>query len=214
MRGGDEGEEEVCSVFGCFCFLFLSDLDHEYKSKSVDRLVESARRQREKAPPNQTPFHNGLVDVAFRTRKSFLQIKDTDRSVGVKDMLWISKRGRRLVDHGSRIFTTRKYPLHSETRQIPASLGFPIPTVIITSGADDRSANPLQRICFIGRTSGLTVGHVRSLRTLKVFRNKRTNVFQHRAFWSLKMTRTRGGGRARKETAVRGFTRQHLGSLF
>jgi hypothetical protein len=177
-----------------------SDLDHEYKSKSVDELVESSRRRRANAAPDQVAFHDGLVHSAIRTRQDFLQMKDTDRTVGnVRMCSGNSKEGGdwSIMEVAYLRRGTNRYPLYSETphvAQIPKSIGFPIATVI---SHRDQSVSE-QGVCFIGRTSGLTVGHVRSLRTLKIFRNKRSNVYQDRPFWSLKMTRTHGGGRARK----------------
>ena len=173
-----------------------SDLDHEYKSKSVDELVELSRRRREKAAPHQVSFHDGLVDSAIRTRESFLQMKDTDRTVGnVRMCSGYSKEGGdwSVMEVAYLRRGNNRYPLYAETphvAQIPKSIGFPIPAVI---SHRDQSVNH-QGVCFTGRTSGLTVGHVRSLRTVKIFRNK-SNIYQHRAFWSLKRS---DGGRARK----------------
>jgi len=171
-----------------------SDLDHEYKSKSVDKLVELRRRQRENAALNQVDFLDGLVHSAIRTRQDFLQI--TDRTVGhVRMCSGYSKEGGdwSIMEVAYLRRGTNRYPLYSETShvaQIPKSIGFPIAEVI---SHRDQSVQE-QGVCFIGRTSGLTLGHVRSLRPVKIYRNN-SNVYQDRPFWSV---RTRGGYRARK----------------
>jgi len=93
-----------------------------------------------------------------------------------------------------------KYPLYSESKniaEIPKSIGFPIATDLFAPQGGHPVNDP-QTICYLGRTSGLTLGSLRALRTVKIFRGKQKNIYQIRLFWSVKMTMSRDGGRARR----------------